>query len=856
MRTLALVLTLGFLSTTPAAALNPTRPMSEYMLDFWQEDSGLPQKHVFVIHQTRDGYLWLGTRGGLARFDGVRFTVYDDRQPNQLEESEVMDLAEGAEGSLWIATHGGGLSRLKDGAFTTFNAEDGLVSDFLTAVAVAPDGSVWVGSNMGVSHLKDGKATSYRRPQGMPEEDIKSIFVDAKGVTWVGGAAALVSIKDGRVTSFRDALPARRTYLKEIIGDGEGGLWLATGAGLLRFKDGVCTVIQATEETVRGVSRDPQGTIWFATDSTVYRSRGGVVESYSTRVSAVSADRTARAFTLSTINAVFADHEGSIWLGMMKYGIARFRDAVFTTVLPETEEGREVEVSAVFGDSHGGLWFSYTPGRGMARVENGVVQQVPIDSEGTIDTFFEDRAGTVWAVDRNALFKYEAGRFIKKPVANLPSPIASIVSPNGDIWFGDRERGLFQHRGEQVTYYGRDQGLPGHSIRALAQDSKGTIWVGTKSAGLARLQDGKFTVYGKKEGLPSLSMAALYIDRDDTIWGATRRGLTRVRDGRIFVYRASHGLPANFFYQIVEDDLGYLWLTHGRGIVRLSRQELNDVADGKAATVSARIFGTESGMKSTAMVLPNQPVATTTRDGRLWFATGNGVAVVDPASLVQNHVMPPVWIEDVQVDEKSYPIATDVVAPPGEGDLQIQYTGLSFVAPRNVQFKYKLEGFDTDWIDAGTRRIAYYTKLPPASYTFRVKASNNDGVWNETGHSVRFRLRPHWYQTRWFHAGMVLAVGLGLLTLHRVRVETHKRSERELKVRVDEAVSHLKLLRGMLPICASCKKIRDDSGYWNQMETYIAQHSQADFSHGICPECIGKLYPDYAAATGQTPGDS
>jgi len=386
-------------------------------------------------------------------------------------------------------------------------------------------------------------------------------------------------------------------------------------------------------------------------------------------------------------------------------------------------------------------------------------------------------------------------------------------------------------------------------VRGLAEDSQGGIWVGTKDGGLARLHEGRFTSYGKKEGLPSASVSAVYVDKDDTVWIATRRGLARLRAGAITSYTAPHGLPANFFYQIVEDDHGYLWLTHGRGIVRLSRQELNDVADGKAATVSCRTFGTESGMKSTAMIIPKQPAAHKARDGRLWFATGNGAAVVDPASLVANHVVPPVWIEELRVDGKEEPARAGAAFPPGDGDVAIHYTGLSFVAPQSVRFKYKLEGFDAEWVDAETRRVAYYTNLPPGPYEFRVKACNNDGVWNETGHHLQFRLRPHWYQTRWFHGAMLLTLAAGLASLHQLRVRGHKRREKELAERVNEAVGHIKMLRGMLPVCASCKKIRDDKGYWNQMETYIAQNSEADFSHGICPECIARLYPEYAAAT-------
>jgi ligand-binding sensor domain-containing protein len=843
----ALLLVLGLVVAPAASALDATRPMNEYLIDFWQEESGLPQKHVFVMYQTRDGYLWIGTRGGLARFDGVRFTVYDDRQANQIEESEVQDLSEGPDGSLWIATYGGGLTRLHEGRFTTVRAKHGLTSDFVTAVAAAADGSVWVGTNRGVTHMKNGTFTAYDKKRGLPDEDIKSLFVDEQGVTWIGSVTALVSVKDGHVTSFRNALPGPRTYIKEIIGDGEGGLWLGTGIGLLRFNDGVAKTVVDTPTTVRGVARDPQGTIWFATDDVIYRLRDGAVESLSTSVTKVGADRMGRSFPISTIYTLLADREGSIWLGMTKYGVARLRDTVFTNIVPESANGRDVEVMSVLADSRGAVWLSASP-RTVWRFVNGVLERLNVSVAGNVDTFFEDRAGTVWAMDGATPYRYEKGQLVKTSIGTLYGVVASVVAPDGTIWLADREKGLHRYRDGVLTHYAKADGLPGEAMRGLAVERDGTVWVGTKSSGLVRLHEGKFTIYTEKDGLPSDSIATIHLDRDNVAWVATRRGLVRIRNGAITTFNARHGLPANFFYEIIEDDLGYLWLTHGRGIVRLSREELNDVADGKASTVSSRSFGTESGMKSTAMVLPRQPAACKTKDGRLWFATGNGVTIVDPRSLVQNHLPPPVWIEEFRAGETSYPIGTAAVVPPGPGDLQIQYTGLSFVAPQAVRFKYKLDGFDTDWIDAGTRRAAYYTKLPPGSYVFRVKASNNDGVWNETGHAFAFRLRPHWYQTRVFHVSALLLVGLGLLGLHRSRLRGHERRARELAERVEEAVGQLKLLRGMLPICASCKKIRDDKGAWSEVETYIMDHTQADFSHGICPECIGTLYPDYAAA--------
>jgi ligand-binding sensor domain-containing protein len=850
-----LVLLLLFLVPVPeAAALDPKRRMSEYIVDFWQEDSGLPQKYVYVIRQTRDGYLWVGTRSGLARFDGVRFTVFDDRQEQQLQESEVTSLDEAPDGSLWIGTNGGGVSHLRDGRFTTYGAEDGLPSAFITDVAHAPDGAVWIGTNGGVARLKDGHVTRYTKAEGMPDERVHCVYVDDAGVVWIGLESGLATLRDGRVEDQTASNPQLHTYVRHIVPDGAGGLWLASRAGLIRFKDGVGEIVTTPRGLILGLSVDPQGTVWFATQSKLFRYRDGVAEMFEqAEFMRVGADRTLKQSTLNNIQTLATDREGSVWIGTAQSGMARLRDAVFSTVTDESSEDDHVRVPAVFGDSQGAVWLALGGGE-VGRYKDGVLERVRFSENGNVDTFCEDLEGAIWAADGKTIAKYRSGRFVNVPEAKAEGVVASLADRSGNIWFGGSKRGLFRYRDGQVTQYTKAEGLPGEAVRGLAEDKRGAIWIGTRDGGLARWSDGRFTTWGRKEGLPSASVSAVHVDPDDAVWVATRRGLVRIRDGRVSVFTARHGLPANFFYQIVGDDLGYLWLTYGRGILRLSRQELNDVADGKAAALTYRTFGMESGMKNTSMVIPNQPAATRARDGRLWFGTGDGAAVVDPRSLVQNQVVPPVWVEEIRVDDRRSPARADATFPPGEGDVELRYTGLSFVAPQSVRFRYKLEGFDADWIDAETRRVAYYTNLPPRSYVFHVKACNNDGVWNDTGHSVRFHLRPHWYQTGWFRVGALLTLGMGLLGVHRLRLREHKRRAAELQKRVDEAVGQIKMLNGMLPICASCKKIRDDSGYWNQMESYIAAHSQADFSHGICPDCLVTLYPEYAATREEPKG--
>jgi PAS domain S-box-containing protein len=322
-------------------------------------------------------------------------------------------------------------------------------------------------------------------------------------------------------------------------------------------------------------------------------------------------------------------------------------------------------------------------------------------------------------------------------------------------------------------------------VRALADDGRGGLWVGTRDGGLSVLRADRFTTFGPGQGLASLAVQALCVDREDDVWVATRRGLNRVRDGRIATLTALQGLPANYFYQVVEDGEN-LWLTYARGVARVAKAELHEVADGRRANVSPLLFGAESGMRSTSLTVAHQPTALRARDGRLWFATARGAIVIDPRASRRNSLAPPVHGEEVRVRQEVYPARDGLVLPPLESELAIAYTGLSFVAPEQVRFRFRLEGLDADWVEAGTRRTAYYTNLAPGWYRFRVTACNNDGVWSEAGASLDFRVLPRWHQRAALRALGLLALLVSTLGAHRLRTARLRARERELSARVEE----------------------------------------------------------------------
>jgi hypothetical protein len=399
--------------------------------------------------------------------------------------------------------------------------------------------------------------------------------------------------------------------------------------------------------------------------------------------------------------------------------------------------------------------------------------------------------------------------------------------------------------GQFVNY--RDKGLPMNVIRSIFVDHSGTVWVGSNDAVRCWRNDTIIT-YTQKDGLPFEPIYEMIEDSEHTLWmGSYGGGLVRFKDGKFTRYTHKQGLYNDAVYSLVEDNRGYLWLGGMKGISCVSKKMLGDFAEGKIDRIQCTGYTAADGMVTSDCAGNMQSGACKTSDGRLWFSTNGGIVVVDPSDLQQNRLPPPVMIERMVVNRVEYSPHQDIHVPVGEGQVEFHYSGLSYQVPEKVEFRYILEGFETEWRTVGIRRAAFYTNLAPGKYVFRVKACNNDRVWNETGASFAFELEPHFYQTRWFYGLVILAVGGIGFGVYRLRVWQLLRREKELTTRVDEAMAKIKVLNGLIPICASCKKIRDDKGYWNQLEEYVHKHSEATFSHGVCPECAEKLYGGYLA---------
>jgi two-component system sensor histidine kinase/response regulator len=798
-RSSILILTaLVLLLSTTAFPQTKSKDSTGPSIDSWRQPQGLPQNSVLSLLQTRDGYLWVGTKGGVARFDGVRFTTFDDRNRQQLRENEIWALAEGDDSSLWIGTYGGGISRLKQGQFTLYSVKDGLANDYVTSLCRDSEGAIWIGTDGGVSRFKDGRFTTYTVKDGLAHNAVKTVYADRDGSVWIGTSKGGINqFKSGKL--YRQNLQelSQNAEVKSILRDRQETLWIGTTDGLFRLQAGQVAKYATREglssERINYLHEDAEGILWIGTDRRVTTYKGGEFTAHYMRDEASSADM---------VLAICSDHEGSVWLGFRNEGLGRLRRGPFISYT--TKDGVADEyVSGVLQDKAGRIWL-------------GTYNGLNLFSDGKFTTYFvkdtsfnhriialaEDRASNLWVGTAAGLYKANLAvdcddRRCQPQFAPLkgapPNMYIRMIYEDraGAIWLGLNLEGLVKYQAGRFTTYTKKDGLSHPAVRAVCEDQDGALWIGTRGGGLNRFKDGKFTVYTEQDGLASDGIQGLYLDRDRALWIATRHGLNRLKEGRFTTYTVNDGLFSNFVYGFAEDDQGNLWMSCSQGVFRVKKQQLNDFAEGKTRSITSVAYGREHGLKSTIGTVGTQPAAFKTNDGRVWFGTAGGLSVVDPAKLTSNTLAPPVHIEEVKIDERAFALDRLAEAPPGRGDFVFRYTGLSFLAPEKVQFKYKLEGYDRDWIDAGGRRAAYYSNIPPGQYTFRVKAANNDGVWNEAGASYVLKLAPHFYQTTWFYA-----LGLcGLITLlfggHRLRVWQLRVRERELTAVVNERTQEL-----------------------------------------------------------------
>jgi signal transduction histidine kinase/ligand-binding sensor domain-containing protein/DNA-binding response OmpR family regulator len=751
-----------------ALALEPSLEPSQYVLDNWQIPEGLPQTSVQAIARTPDGYLWVGTQEGLARFDGVRFTVFDTNNEPAIPDKFISVLFVDRLGRLWIGTRSG-VAVFASGHFTTVSKVAGLEHAYVRAITEGGSGRLWVGTETGLFEVGGAAARSFDASSGLRDSRIRALREDHAGVLWVGTGAGLQRF-DGR---HFDAVPlgAGNTDLPvtAIHEDTDGTLWMGTGTGALYRGAGDHFDVVAEPghlgSVVRVLTRDRDGSLWIGTNG------GGLVRWQSGKFSTLASNR----YATSDIHSLLEDDEGSLWVGSHGAGLLRLRDGKFAPA-GETEGLQGQLAWTIAARSSGGLWVGSDGG--LSIYEDGRFRHVagPHGRENVaVRAVLEDRRHVLWVGTEGGgayrLDQQGMTLFNRHNGLSGDTVTALIEDRQGRIWVGTNE-GLDVIEQDKITSMQSLLQTSGPtSIHLIYEDRAESLWVATETQGLFVIDAHGTRHLGMADGLPSDWVIAIHEDDRGAVWLGTTDGLALWRGGKLISLTRAGGPLRETIMQILEDDAHQMWLTTNKGLVSVSRDELDAAAaNGGTRAPEFHVYGLADGLRTAEFNGGNTAAGFRSQDGQLWFPNIRGIVRVDPRHIRTNTLPPLVHIEQVAVDGVPLTLTDGAEVAPGPQQWEFHYTALSLLVPQRSLFKYRLDGFDKDWVDAGNRRTAYYTRLPPGTYTFRVIASNNDGVWSETGASFRFTLKPHFFQTFWFALLCILAIVALAGAWYRLRV--------------------------------------------------------------------------------------
>lgn len=777
--------------------LDPSKKITQYILDIWQTDDGLPQNSVQSVLQTYDGYIWIATQEGLVRFDGIEFKIFDTRNTPEIKNNYINYLYEDSQKNLWICTNGGGVTKYKNGYFEVFFSENGFPSDFINSATEDKSGNLYFASQQGLIK-KTGKRTQlFNTGNGLPINLLTQIKTSRNNNILICTDGGGFSIYDGsRFRNYSTSNGLSANSIQCVIEDRSGNIWIGSIGGLSKLSNGSITNYTEKDGIPAGgltsLLEDSKGTIWLG--GTV----GGLGRYRNGRVELFTSDQ---GLSNNSVFSLFEDSEGSLWIGTNGKGLNRLKNSKFTCYTTAEGLGSNF-VWAVTEDLNGDVWVASNDA-GVNRLTNGVVTATLNENSGlpsnNVRTVLADSKGDIWIGTSGAgLHIYSQGKIRRfEHDAELENEFMRVLfeDSHGNMWIGTNGGGISIYKTDKsFRKFNEADGIKNGFPKVVLEDSKGTIWVGT-NGGLYKYSGGRFTLYDKNNGLSGDLVRSLYEDSEGTIWvGTSGTGLTRIKNNKFTTITSKQGLIDDLIFAILEDSQGFFWISCNKGIFKVSKAELNQVADGKIETVNAVAYGKADGMKSVECNGGLQPSSLKAKNGMLWFPTMAGFVTINPQNLQKNQYIPPVVIEGIMVDDEWFDSYKEIDIDAGKERFEFHFAGLSYLYPKSVKFKYKLEGVDDDWVDAGTRRIAYYTNISPGSYTFRVMACNNDGVWNETGATLEFYYSPYFYQTYWFMALVIIGVGYLIYRLYDNRMKTMKKREQELKQQFEFAEESKKQL--------------------------------------------------------------
>ncbi|HSS20375.1 MAG TPA: two-component regulator propeller domain-containing protein [Pyrinomonadaceae bacterium] len=711
----------------------------------------------------------------MARFDGVQFSVFDSSNTKEIRGRFRTLYDDG--NALWIGTYGDGLLSFEHGKVKLLTKEDGLSDNDVRVIYGRANGEMWIGTQDGVTTIKAGSQGGFDKRISLPGHIVSALCEVKDGSMWIGTDQGLYHSKDGKLTSYTTENGLVGNFVQSLLPDGDNGLWIGTNQGLSRFDKGRVEKFKQEPELFSGgvtsLLRDRAGSLWVGTTDGLVRLSNGSFSKYS---------RTA-GLSDSFVRSIFEDREGNLWVGTQD-GLNQLTD---TPVTPySTSEGLSNNFTMPIFESHdGAIWIGTL--QGLNRLEGTTfvrfagkekLDRLPILS------IYDDWRGNLWLGTPYGLRRLRNGQITtySKKDGLCSNRINAITGgKDGDLWLGSL-RCLTRMRGTKVVNYTTKNGLAGNSVSSIMMDSHDSVWIATLDGGISQFKDDRFINYSLKDGLPSNNIASVYEGSNGEYWIANvTKGLTRFKDGRFTTYTTKEGLFADFLHWVIEDDSGRIWASSDKGVFAINKGDFDELTVGRIPSLTSVAFGQTDGMRSSECIGLTQPGGYKTKDGKLWFPTVAGAISIDPNRVQSLRVPIQVHVEQVIADNKAIGGQQSVSLEAGTAQIEIRYTAPTFVAPERIRFKYRLEGFDADWIDAGSRRSAFYTSLPPGKYRFSVLASDERGTWPQSGAWMTIQLEPRFYQTYWFYALLIVSLILLAFGLHRTRLRSLQRRQEQLE---------------------------------------------------------------------------
>lgn len=734
-----------------ALALGLSQPsVPTYIVDRWGVEEGLPNNALSSVIQTRDGYLWIATWAGTVRFDGVRFTTVATDLPND----HVHVLLEDRSGAVWMGVSGAGLARWRDGRFDLFTPREGLAGRDVRALVEDPAGRIWAGTENGVSIVDHGTVRSFHTLPGSNHDIINGLALSRDGGVWIATATRVCRARESSVTCDSRGYSA---VVNTVLEDASGRVWVGTAHGVWR----------GTERWLAGESVT---TLRQARDGVLFVGGGdggvAVIGDDDRIIQFGAADGLPAGGAVVDITE---DREGSVWIATYNGGLGRLKPKRVLTY--SMDDGLPAKVvGSIVEDANGAIWAGTQCGP-VSELRGGrfVPRFTDVTKDACAWVLWPTRDGALWIGTRGSgLFRWLGGRMMHIGVEDGLSDnrIAGLFEDrDGVLWIGTELGGLHTYQNGRLSRaFGPADGVVSGYLASFAQDREGRVWIGSNANGLSVYEHGRFHTFGADEAPPTHNIANLLVDSRGDLWiGSATSGLFRHRNGRYEPFGEAQGLGDRLIAVLVEDRDGTLWVGTAHGISRLTREDIDAVADGRRASLAPIILDRSDGMRNSEGSGGGlDPSGLRDRNGRLWFSTIDGIAVIDPGSFRPNRVVPAVLVTSTTLGDREVPLAHGgaVNVPAGTSAIAINYTAFSLLAPSKVRFRYRLRGLDTDWQDVGGRRTAYYTRLAPGTYTFEVIAANNDGVWATAPATASLVVAPFLWERR---SVQVAALALALL---------------------------------------------------------------------------------------------